>query len=53
MSKNFNIQIESIKDKVYRFALKILNNSHEDAQDVIFIHVSTPSLFPEPHLFHP
>lgn len=34
MSKDFNIQIASIKDKVFRFARKILD-SHEDAQDVV------------------
>jgi len=35
MSKNFNIQVSNIKDKIFRFAVKILNNNHEDAQDVV------------------
>ena len=34
MSKEFNIHFISIKDKIFRFALKILNN-HEDAQDAV------------------
>ena len=34
MSNEFNIHFISIKDKIFRFALKILNN-HEDAQDAV------------------
>lgn len=35
MSNQFDIHISAIKDKVFRFALKILSNRHEDAQDVV------------------
>ena len=34
MSKEFNIQTLAVKDKVFRFAKKLLNN-HEDAQDIV------------------
>lgn len=34
MSKEFHIHFHEVKDKVFRFAKKILNN-HEDAQDIV------------------
>jgi RNA polymerase sigma-70 factor (ECF subfamily) len=35
MSKEFETHIQSINDKAFRFALKILSNKYEDAQDVV------------------
>ena len=35
MSNKYEIQIDKIKDKAYRFALKMLNNNQQDAEDVV------------------
>jgi RNA polymerase sigma factor (sigma-70 family) len=35
MSNQFDIHFLAIKDKAFRFALKILSNKYEDAQDVV------------------
>ena len=35
MSKEFNILVSAIRDKIFRFALKILCNNYEEAQDVV------------------
>ena len=35
MSKEFNILVSAVRDKIFRFALKILSNNYEEAQDVV------------------
>ena len=35
MSKEFIIQVSSFQDKIFRFALKMLNNNKDEAQDVV------------------
>jgi RNA polymerase sigma factor (sigma-70 family) len=35
MSKEFDILLSTVKDKIFRFALKMLGNDYEEARDVV------------------